>query len=154
MHISRRLPDILRCTHTWMSRACYDKWHPLSSRASSPHIHRHLRIRNLTPSLPSSKTAFSQPCKGNCITRNITSHGMKNLAFHSLLRWKIILPVLAASLIHFSLKSWENVLFELGSERVESYEPDKRCPNRSAPGIDIQPATHPRTQALFLTPTG
>ena len=40
---------------------------------------------------------------------------MKNLAFHSLLRWKMItLPILATSLIHFSLWGWENVLFNLG----------------------------------------
>ena len=37
------------------------------------------------------------------------------MAFHSLLRWKrIILPILTTSLIHFSLKDWENVLFGLG----------------------------------------
>ena len=38
------------------------------------------------------------------LTRNlITSHRMKILAFHSLLRWKmIILPILTTSLIHFS----------------------------------------------------
>ena len=36
------------------------------------------------------------------LTRNITSHSMENLAFHSLLRWKmIILPILPISLIHF-----------------------------------------------------
>ena len=36
--------------------------------------------------------------------------------------WKMILvPVLTTSLIHFSLKGWENVLFELGSERVNKY---------------------------------
>ena len=33
--------------------------------------------------------------------------------------WKMILvPCLTTSLIHFSWKGWENVLFELGSERV------------------------------------
>ena len=33
--------------------------------------------------------------------------------FHSLLRWNmIILPILTTSVIHFSLKGWENVLFE------------------------------------------
>ena len=32
-----------------------------------------------------------------------------------------ILPILATSLIHFSLKGWENVLFELGSERDKQY---------------------------------
>ena len=53
------------------------------------------------------------------LTRNITSHSMENLAFHSFLRLKmIILPILTISLIHLSLKGWENVLFELGSERV------------------------------------
>ena len=51
------------------------------------------------------------------LTRNITSHSMENLAFHSLLRWKMImLPILMTSLIHLSLKGWENILFELGSE--------------------------------------
>ena len=40
------------------------------------------------------------PC---CLTRNITSHSMKNLAFQSLLRWKmIILLILTTSLIHLS----------------------------------------------------
>ena len=33
---------------------------------------------------------------------------------------EIILPILTTSLIHFSLKGWENVLFELGIERVNS----------------------------------
>ena len=32
----------------------------------------------------------------------------------------IILPILTTPLIHFCLKGWENVLFELGSERVRS----------------------------------
>ena len=49
----------------------------------------------------------------SCIlTRNITSHSIKNLGFHHLLRWKmIILPILTTSLIPFSLKGWENVNF-------------------------------------------
>ena len=47
------------------------------------------------------------------------SHSMKNLPFHSLLRWKmIILPILTTSLIHFTLKGWENVPFEHGSDEV------------------------------------
>ena len=51
------------------------------------------------------------PCS---LTRNMTSHIIKNLAFHSLLRWKmIILPILTTSLIHFSLKSWKNILFDM-----------------------------------------
>ena len=40
--------------------------------------------------------------------------------FHIFLRWKMImLPFPTTSLIHFSLEGWENVLFELGSERVK-----------------------------------
>ena len=42
------------------------------------------------------------PCT---LTKNITSHSMENLAFHSLLRWKmIILPILPTSLTHFLFK--------------------------------------------------
>ena len=42
--------------------------------------------------------------------KNITSHSMENLAFHSLLRWKMIIPpTLTTSPMHFSLKGWENV---------------------------------------------
>ena len=60
---------------------------------------------------------FKFPCS---LTRNITSHSMENLGCHQLLRWKmIILPILTTSLIHFSLKGCENVLFELGSESVQ-----------------------------------
>ena len=45
---------------------------------------------------------------------------MKNLAFHSLLRWKmIILAILTTSLIHFSFKGWANVLFGLGSWLIQ-----------------------------------
>ena len=38
-------------------------------------------------------------------TRNITSHSKENLAFHSLLRWKvIIIQIFATSLMHFLFK--------------------------------------------------
>ena len=50
------------------------------------------------------------------LTRNITSHSMENLTFHSLLIWEmIILPILTTSLIHVLYKSLENVLFELST---------------------------------------
>ena len=40
--------------------------------------------------------------------------------FMAWLRWKmIILQILTTSIVHFSLKGLENVLFELGSEKVE-----------------------------------
>ena len=54
------------------------------------------------------------------LTRNVTSRSMKNLAFHSLLGWKMItLAILTTSLIHFSPNDWEDVLSELGSEGVK-----------------------------------
>ena len=39
----------------------------------------------------------------------------------------ILVPVLTTSLIHFSLKGWENVLLELGSERVIMNLLDRAC---------------------------
>ena len=58
-------------------------------------------------------------CFSSVQFRNITPHSKKNLAFHSLLRRNMIIPlILTTSFIHFSLKGWENVLVELGSERV------------------------------------
>ena len=65
--------------------------------------------------LEQQRSISNFPCS---LTRNITSHSMKNLAFHSLPGWNvIILPILTTLLVHFSLKGWENV--RLGSERVE-----------------------------------
>ena len=61
------------------------------------------------------------PCS---LTRNITLHTMENLAFHSLLRWNIIvLPILTTSLVHLSLKGWENVFHKHGNERVNPFTP-------------------------------
>ena len=69
--------------------------------------------RMFNPFTPKSDQCQISPAGVN---RNITSHSMKNLAFHSLFRWNmIILRILATSLIHFALKDGENVLFELGS---------------------------------------
>ena len=46
------------------------------------------------------------------LTRNITSQGKRNLASHSLLRWRmIILPILTTSLIHFSFKRLGGCIF-------------------------------------------
>ena len=56
------------------------------------------------------------PCS---LTRNMTSHSKENLAFHSLLRGKMILIQILTTLCIFSLRGWENVLFELRSERVK-----------------------------------
>ena len=58
---------------------------------------------------------------------NITSHCMENLTFHSLLRWKmIILPILTTLLVHFFLKGWENVLWNLLSSKSTFSQPFKR----------------------------
>ena len=43
----------------------------------------------------------------------------------------ITLQILAASLIHFSLKGWEIVLFELGSERVHAAADHSGCGTRA-----------------------
>ena len=64
-------------------------------------------------------------------TRNITSHSMKDVAFHSLLRRKmIILPILTSSLMHFC-KSWENVLFEL-RQRILCHTSVAGSPSKSS----------------------
>ena len=56
---------------------------------------------------PKSDAISNSPCSLN---RNITLDHMKNLTFHSLLRWKmIILPILTTPLIHFSLEVLGNV---------------------------------------------
>ena len=53
----------------------------------------------------------------------ILSHSMENLAFHSSIRWKmIILPILTMSLIHFSYKRLgECTLWTYGSARVNPF---------------------------------
>ena len=53
---------------------------------------------------------------------------MKNLAFHSLLRWKMtMLAILTATLTHLSLKGWVKVFLKLGSERVKERSPTVSC---------------------------
>ena len=45
-------------------------------------------------------------------TRNITSHSKESLAFHSLLRWKmIVIQILATSLIHFLSNRFRRMYF-------------------------------------------
>ena len=58
------------------------------------------------------------------LTNNSTSPSTKNLAFHTILRWKMIaLPILTTSLIHFLFKRFgECTFWELGSERVKKTE--------------------------------
>ena len=55
----------------------------------------------------------------------MTSHHMKNLAFHCLLRWNTITTNSHYITIHFSLKGWENVLCELGYSSFYSQEVQK-----------------------------
>ena len=42
MYSSRRPPDILRCTCSWMSRVCFHRWHPLSSCVCFHYTRQHL----------------------------------------------------------------------------------------------------------------
>ena len=62
------------------------------------------------------------PCS---LTRNMTSHSMENLTFHSLLRRKtIILQILATSLIELLSAPWDTVLlFEKVLEKVSQNRP-------------------------------
>ena len=61
-------------------------------------------------------SSWSHSCS---LTRTITSHSMKNLAFRSLLRWRWFHYQFALPRLYVSFwKGWENVLFELGSGRV------------------------------------
>ena len=85
----------------------------------------------------------------------MTSHSTKNLAFHSLPRWKmIILQILTTLLMHSSLKGWENVLFELGSKRVKTESFSWATPP-SPPQWALQsnsPPPHPFPPSPFLSP--
>ena len=76
-----------------------------------------------TGSSPDQKCSGWSKANFSCsLTRDMTAHNTKNLAFHRFLRWEmIILVILTTSLRHFSVKGWENVLFELGSERVKGH---------------------------------
>ena len=55
------------------------------------------------------------PCS---LTRNIESHSMKNLTFHSLVKKNDYTNSHYLTYTFFPLKGWENVLYELRSERV------------------------------------
>ena len=62
-----------------------------------------------------------------------------------------ILPTLTTSLIHFSLESWENLLFELGDERVNPFTPKSdQCQISPAASPEILHHTVRRTW-LFIT---
>ena len=59
---------------------------------------------------------------------NEVSHSMKNLAFHSWLGYSHCWLTISLTYRHFSLKGWENALFELGSERVTQFRQSKCLP--------------------------
>ena len=87
---------------------------------------------------------YSDQCKNfPCsLTRNITSHSMKNLAFHSLLEWKmIILPILTTSPLPFSLYTIERMYFlNLGVEGL----------TRGLYGTLVLPSNHSATLSLVF----
>ena len=93
------------------------------------------------------------------LTRNIASHSMENLAFQSLLRWRmiIILPILTTSLIQLCLKGRENVLFELGNERVDSEVISRfsrsHCGLRNWIDLGVAGVSHPLTHPILTHPT-
>ena len=72
------------------------------------------------------------PCS---LSRNITSHSMENLAFRSLLRWKmIILPILASSLVQFLFKKvWRMYFLSLGVKGLTISDPSSHWIGCSIP---------------------
>ena len=52
------------------------------------------------------------------VTRNITSRGLKNLAFYSIPSREMIILLIFASLIHLSLKGGGNVRVKIGNDRI------------------------------------
>ena len=78
------------------------------------------------PLTPKRDQVSNFPCN---LTRNITSN-IKNLSFHSLLKLRDhYCTILITSLVHFSLQGWANLIFQLGSERVKSYQPNAEINN-------------------------
>ena len=89
-------------------------------------------LRRVTLSLP-VLINFKLPLQPH---RSKLSHRMKNLAFHSLLRQKkIILPILTASLINFSLRSLENEPLNLGVKGFEGWGSRRKALTPSLPRV-------------------
>ena len=89
-----------------------------------------LRSERVNPFTPKSDQCQISPCS---LTRNITPHSMKNLTFHSLLRWKvIILQILATSLIQslferlgeytFRAQEWKGEPFHSQEWSMQSHQ--------------------------------
>ena len=84
----------------------YSQWRITMIRSPPADMYRRM-WQPLQPFHSQEWSISNFPCS---LTRNITSHSMKNLAFHSLLRWKMImLPILPFSHV-----------FDLGSGRVNA----------------------------------
>ena len=73
---------------------------------------------------------------------------MKNLAFHSLLRWKMTILPDSYYLTHFSSRSWENVLVEAGSGRVNH---QANAAAKTAHKLVHKPKVHKLICALHLS---
>ena len=75
-----------------------------------------LGIERVNPSTPKSDQVQISPVASPVILHHTV---WRTWPFIACSDWKMILvPVLTTSLIHFSWKGWENVLFELGIDRV------------------------------------
>ena len=71
------------------------------------------------PSTPKSDQVQISPVASPVILHHTVLRTWLFIAYSD---WKMILvPVLTTSLIHFSWKGWENVLFELAIERVKAF---------------------------------
>ena len=89
------------------------------------------------------------PCS---LTRNITTRSMENLAFHSLLRWKmVILPILANSPMYFLFK----MLGECAFWACNRYESPLRTEDavQYTSGINAPLTQYPTLSGSALTPS-
>ena len=108
-NMSGRLTSVKPCM--WGANDRRGFWEHCASPIKSRFVfHTHFLYEQTNQPFHSGEWSISNfSCS---LSRNITSQSMKNVAFHSLLRWKmIILPILTTSRMLFFLKGWENVLF-------------------------------------------
>ena len=97
--------------------------------------------------IPQEWSISNFPCS---LIRNITLHSRENLAFYSLLRWKmIILLILTTFRIHVSLKSLEECTFWTWEWKVETWHDDHNTLSPSCTDLSQTSTTTKLLQALW-----
>ena len=111
--LRRSLPPFPQCGSRVFSRSVTGR---NSSLPDTCHLHwrefpkaKQSNIRIMSPFHSQEWSISNFPCS---LTLIITSYSVENLAFHSLLKWKmIILPILTTSLIHFRFRRFRECTF-------------------------------------------